>query len=83
MQLDGFLTLLDGSVILASADVTALLVAYHVEGEHLSVVVLVALLLLQISFDKGLRSVEIHIIARIERVPPSRPRCILLRRAGE
>ena len=78
MQPDGFLALLDSSVILTLADIATLFVAHHVEGEHLCVVVLIAFLFLQVSFDKGLRSVEIYVIARIERVPPSCPCCILL-----
>ena len=62
MLLDGFLGLLDGTVEVALAQVAALLVAYGVQRNQLGVVVLVALLLLQISVDEGLRTVEVGVV---------------------
>ena len=63
---DGFLGLLDGAVVLALAQIAALLVAHGVEGYLLGVVVLVALLFFQIALDEGLAAVEVGVIARIE-----------------
>ena len=52
--MDGFLAFLDGTVILPLANVPALFVANRIEGNQFGIVVLVAFLFLEVSFDKGL-----------------------------
>ena len=82
MLTDGLLALLDGTVVLTLTQVTTLLVGHHVEGDHLRIVVLVALLFLQIAVDEGLRTVIIGIIAGVERMPPSGATRVFLRRTS-
>ena len=82
IQFDGLLRLLNSTVEVALAQLAALLVSHHIQRNHLREVVLVAVLLLQIAFDKGLRTVEIGIIACIERMPPATACRILLRRTA-
>ena len=69
VQLDGLLHLFHGQAELSFAYVAALLVANGVEGNHLGVVVLVALLFLQRAFDESLRAVEVGVVAGGERLP--------------
>ena len=71
MLVDGFLAFLDGTVVLSLTDVAALLVADHIERDELRIIVLVALLFLEVSLDKGLRAIKISIVAGIEGVPPA------------
>ena len=82
VQADGLLALLYGTVVLALAYLAALLVAHHVEGEHLREVVLVALLLLQIAVDEGLRTVVVDVIAGRQRVIQTVRGGVLLHVAG-
>ena len=82
MQTDGFLALLDGAVVLALAQLAALFVAHHIEGNHLRVVVLIAFLLLQIAVDERLLPVEVDVITGGERVVQSVRGRVLLHVAG-
>ena len=68
MQADGLLALLDGAVVAAFAQLHALLVADHVEGDELGIVVFIAFLFLQIAVDEGLRTVEVDIVSGGKRV---------------
>ena len=80
--LDGLLTLLDGALETAGAELARAFVSHGVERDHLRVVVLVALFLGQRAFDVGQRPIIIGIIARGERVPPARLRRVLLGGTG-
>ena len=82
MLTDSLLHLLDTTVELSLAQVFAALVGNRVEGYQLRMVVMIAVLLLQTSLYESLRTVEIGVIAGIERVPPSIGCCILLGRAS-
>ena len=82
VQTDGLLALLDGTVVLALAQLAALLVAHHIEGDHVRVVVLIAFLLLQIAVDERLLSVEVDVITRRECVIHTVRRGVLLHVAG-
>ena len=81
VQLDGFLHLLDGTVVVALARLAALLVAHGIEGQLLRVVVLVALLLLQVSVDEGQATVIVGVVFGSKRLPEATLRRILMRRA--
>ena len=63
------------------AKAAAVLVADGVEGDHLRVVVLVALLFLKRTVDIRHRTVIISIVTGSERMPPTALRGVLLRRA--
>ena len=82
VQFDGLLRLLYGAVEVALAQLAALLVSHHIQRNHLREVVLVAVLLLQTAVDERLRTIEIGIIARVERMPPATACRILLRRTA-
>ena len=82
VQLDGFLALLDGSLVVAFAQLASLFVAHGIERNHLCEVVLDAILLFDGGIDIGQRAIIIGIIFSEERVPPSRLCRILLGRAG-
>ena len=71
MLVDGFLTFLDGTVVLTLANLSALLVANHIEWNQFCIVVLVTFLFLKVSVDKGLGAVEVSVIASIEGMPPA------------
>ena len=83
MLADGLLALLDGTVVEALADLATLPFAHRVEGQHLREVVLMAFLLLQVTLDEGLRTVEIGVIARIKRVPSARADGVFLGRTAD
>ena len=82
MLVDGFLALLDGTVEVRLAEISAVLVAYGIEGEHLCIVVLVALFFLQRAIYIGKCAIIIGIVSCVEGMPPSALRSILLRRAS-
>jgi hypothetical protein len=83
MELDGLLGFLDGPVVLTFTDLTAVLVADGIEGQQLGIVVLVALLLLQVTVDEGLLTIEISVVSCVECMPPTRLRIVLLSRTGQ
>ena len=78
IELDDFLRLLDGSVVVSLAQFPAALVGNSIQGNQLRTVVLVAVLLLQATLNKGLRTIIIGIIASSKRLPETTRRRILL-----
>ena len=82
VQLNGFLTLLDGAVEVALAKFAALLVANGVEGNYFGEVVFVALFLFERTVDIGQGSIIIGVILGVEGMPEARLRRIFLRRAS-
>ena len=79
MLVDGFLAFQDSCLVIALAKFATVLVGYGIERDHLSEVVLVAILLFQTSIDICQSTIIIGIITGIERMPPPAPRSILLR----
>ena len=79
IALDTLLTLLDGSVVVRLSQVFIVFVRHRIEGQQLRIVIPVAALLLEVTFDEGLIAVEIGVISGIERLPPAQGGGILLR----
>ena len=71
MTANGFLRLLYRTVKMTCSDTAALLVAHRIDWQQLGIVVSIAAFLFVTSFDKGLRCIEIGIVASIERMPHS------------
>ena len=79
--LDSLLRLLYGARKIALAQVATLFVAYGIERNQFRVVVLVAVLLLNGTVNKGLLTIEVGVVTGVERMPPSGLWRILLGRA--
>ena len=82
MKLYGLLTFRDGRLEVALSQVARFFVAHKKIGQHLGIVVLVALLFGQATLLVGFAAVVIDVIARDKRLPEARRSCILLRGAA-
>ena len=82
MQLDNLLCFLDGTFVVAFAQFAALLVGNGVEGYQLRTVVFVAALLLQITVDKGQRTVIVGVVAGSKRMPEAALCRVMFRRTA-
>ena len=80
VALDGFLTFLDGTVVVALAQFAAVLVAYGIKGDDFGIVVLVALLFLERGIDISQGAIIVYIVLGVEGMQPSVARSIFLRR---
>ena len=75
---DGFAALLDSQIVLSFTDISAGLVAHRIERYQLRVIVFVAFLLLQVTVDEGLRTVEKGVVSGVKGMPPSCVACVFL-----
>ena len=78
VELDGLLTLLNGSVEIAGTELLTLFVANRIEGDNLRVIVLVAVFLLQRPVDIGECAVVVGVVPCGERLPETASRRVLL-----
>ena len=80
VALDGFLTFLDGTVVVVLAQFAAVLVAYGIKGDDFGIVVLVALFFLERGIDISQGAIIVYIVLGVEGMQPSVARSIFLRR---
>ena len=78
MELDCLLAFLNSGFVVALAKFTTCLVAYGIERQHLSIVVLIAVLFLQRSIDICQCAVIVCVVFRCECLPPTSLRRVLL-----
>ena len=71
MQFNSLFGLKDCHVKLSLADIVVFLVTHLIERQQLGVIIRGRRFLLLCSLDKGLTAVEIHIVAGVERLPPT------------
>ena len=66
MLFDGFLTLLNRTIELTTSQLHGVLVAHHVVGQHLHVVVLVTVTLCRIALLESLISIEVSVVLGLQ-----------------